>query len=92
MSAPNTAPIEFPSDPRVEHRYAVLNGIRYHYLLAEPKNAKPKVTVFLVCVGVFISPEVICIWAAKQNKSCHNQFKDGLLDFNPKKYAQKAIS
>jgi hypothetical protein len=48
MSAPKTGPIQFPEDPRVEHRYASLNDRRYHYLFAEPKNGPPKATVFLV--------------------------------------------
>ena len=29
-------------------RYATLNGVRYHYLFAEPKDGKVKATVFLV--------------------------------------------
>lgn len=40
-------PIEFPEDPRVEHRFADLNGNRYHYLYGEPKDGI-KGTVFLV--------------------------------------------
>jgi len=41
-------PIQFPTDPRVEDRYAVLNGTKYHYLYAEPKNGQYTHTVFLV--------------------------------------------
>jgi hypothetical protein len=43
-----TLPIALPDDPRIEHRFAQLNGIRYHYLYAEPSGGKWKATVFLV--------------------------------------------
>jgi hypothetical protein len=42
-----TLPISLPEDPRVEHRFAQVNGIRYHYLYAEPAE-KWRATVFLV--------------------------------------------
>jgi pimeloyl-ACP methyl ester carboxylesterase len=35
-----------PTDPRVTHEYADLNGIRYHYLHASP--SAPTATVFLI--------------------------------------------
>jgi hypothetical protein len=44
-----TLPIALPDDPRVQHRFAILNGIRYHYLYAEPSSGKWRATVFLVC-------------------------------------------
>jgi hypothetical protein len=47
--AQNSQPIGLPNDPRVQHRYSILNGIKYHYLYAEPKNEEPRETVFLVC-------------------------------------------
>jgi len=40
--------IKLPSDPRVQHRYTYLNGIRYHYLYAEPQNGVYRATVFLI--------------------------------------------
>jgi hypothetical protein len=43
-----TLPIALPNDPRVEHRFAKLNGVRYHYLYAEPSGGKWRATVFLV--------------------------------------------
>ena len=42
-------PIKFPEDPRIQHKYANLNGYRYHYLLGEPKAKTWKGTVLLVC-------------------------------------------
>ncbi|KAH6625736.1 Alpha/Beta hydrolase protein [Boeremia exigua] len=35
-------------DPRVQHRYAVLNGVKYHYLYAEPEGGKWSDTVVLI--------------------------------------------
>jgi pimeloyl-ACP methyl ester carboxylesterase len=35
-----------PDDKRVEHRFATLNGVKYHYLYASP--AKPVATIFLI--------------------------------------------
>jgi hypothetical protein len=46
-----TLPIALPDDPRVEHRFAQLNGVRYHYLYAEPSGGKWRATVFLVSLG-----------------------------------------
>jgi hypothetical protein len=43
-----TLPIALPDDPRVEHRFAKLNGVQYHYLYAEPSGGKWRATVFLV--------------------------------------------
>jgi hypothetical protein len=43
-------PIAFPTDPRVEHRFAQLSGTRYHYLYAEPQDRPFRETVFLVCM------------------------------------------
>jgi hypothetical protein len=43
-------PIQFPNDPRVKNRYAIVNGAKYHYIYAEPKDGQFKHTVFLVCV------------------------------------------
>lgn len=34
-------------DPRVQHRFAVLNGTKYHYLFAQPEG-HVKATIFLV--------------------------------------------
>jgi hypothetical protein len=47
---PSAEPIDLPNDPRVQHRYALLNGVKYHYLYAEPKNGEVRVTVVLVCI------------------------------------------
>ena len=41
-------PIDPVSDPRVEHRYATLNGQKYHYLYAVPRSGDYQHTVFLV--------------------------------------------
>lgn len=35
-----------PTDPRITHEYALLNGIRYHYLSASPPS--PTATIFLI--------------------------------------------
>src|ERR1700739_4485602 len=43
-----TLPIALPDDPRVKHRFATLNGVKYHYLYAEPSGGKWKATIFLV--------------------------------------------
>jgi hypothetical protein len=43
-----TLPIALPDDPRVEHRFAKLNGVQYHYLYAEPSGGKWRATIFLV--------------------------------------------
>ncbi|CAN9314431.1 unnamed protein product [Alternaria alternata] len=40
-------PIDPVSDPRVEHRYATLNGQKYHYLYAVPRSGDYQHTVFL---------------------------------------------
>ncbi|KAI8634980.1 Alpha/Beta hydrolase protein [Xylariaceae sp. FL1651] len=36
-----------PNDPRVEHKFAEVGDITYHYMLAKPKG-KPTATVFLI--------------------------------------------
>jgi soluble epoxide hydrolase / lipid-phosphate phosphatase len=36
-----------PSDPRVQHHHVLLNGINYHYLLAQP-TSPPRATIFLI--------------------------------------------
>jgi pimeloyl-ACP methyl ester carboxylesterase len=41
-------PIDPVSDPRVEHRYATLNGQKYHYLYAVPRSGDYQHTVFLI--------------------------------------------
>jgi hypothetical protein len=43
-----TLPITLPDDPRVEHRSATLNGVKHHYLYAEPSGGKWKATICLV--------------------------------------------
>jgi hypothetical protein len=43
-------PINLPNDPRVKSRYNTLNGIKYHYLFAEPKDGVVRETVFLVSI------------------------------------------
>jgi hypothetical protein len=48
---PKAEPIDLPNDPRVQHRYALLDGIKYHYLYAEPKNREATHTVFLVGIA-----------------------------------------
>jgi hypothetical protein len=55
------APIQFPDDSRVQHRFANLNRIRYHYLYAEPQNRKWKETVFLVSLVIQFSA-VFCFY------------------------------
>jgi hypothetical protein len=44
-------PINLPNDPRFEHRFANVNGTRYHYLFAEPKDRVARATVVLVSVS-----------------------------------------
>lgn len=44
-------PIDLPNDDRVQHRYVVLNGSRYHYLYSEPKSGSYQYTVFLVVLS-----------------------------------------
>jgi hypothetical protein len=41
-------PIDPVSDPRVEHKFAKLNGYNYHYLYAVPQSGEYTHTVFLV--------------------------------------------
>ncbi|KAI2626625.1 epoxide hydrolase [Hypoxylon sp. NC1633] len=36
-----------PNDPRVEHKFSSFGDIKYHYMLAKPKD-KPTATVFLI--------------------------------------------
>ncbi|KAI1826136.1 alpha/beta-hydrolase [Xylaria intraflava] len=36
-----------PNDPRVEHKFAEVDGFKYHYMLAKPAG-KPTATVFLI--------------------------------------------
>jgi soluble epoxide hydrolase / lipid-phosphate phosphatase len=36
-----------PTDPRVQHQHILLNGINYHYLLAQP-SSNPHATIFLI--------------------------------------------
>jgi soluble epoxide hydrolase/lipid-phosphate phosphatase len=36
-----------PTDPRVQHQHILLNGINYHYLLAQP-SSPPRATIFLI--------------------------------------------
>jgi hypothetical protein len=48
-------PIDFPDDPRLEHRFGSLNGVQYHFLYAEPPNKKWKETVFLVSLDCSFS-------------------------------------
>jgi len=48
MASPKAEPVNLPNDSRFEHRYANVNGIKYHYLFAEPKDGKVKATVVLV--------------------------------------------
>jgi soluble epoxide hydrolase / lipid-phosphate phosphatase len=36
-----------PADPRVQHQLVLLNGINYHYLLAQP-SSPPRATIFLI--------------------------------------------
>lgn len=36
-----------PNDPRIQHKFANLNGLTYHYLLAEP-TGPPRATIFLI--------------------------------------------
>ena len=43
-------PIDPFFDSRVEHKWAQVNGKRYHYLLGVPKGGKWNATVFLVCI------------------------------------------
>lgn len=42
-------PIDVWSDPRVEHKTALVNGQTYKYLLGVPEGGKFRATVFLVC-------------------------------------------
>lgn len=51
---PNTLPIDLPNDDRIQHRYALLNGTKYHYLYAEPKTGSYQYTVFLVSLIVIV--------------------------------------
>ncbi|KAG9189736.1 soluble epoxide hydrolase / lipid-phosphate phosphatase [Alternaria panax] len=41
-------PVDPVSDPRIEHRYAILNGQKYHYLYAVPQSGEYQHTVFLI--------------------------------------------
>ncbi|KAJ3580017.1 hypothetical protein NPX13_g540 [Xylaria arbuscula] len=36
-----------PNDPRVEHKFTEVGGVKYHYMLAKPAE-KPVATVFLI--------------------------------------------
>lgn len=36
-----------PTDPRIRHQHILLNGINYHYLLAQP-SSPPRATIFLI--------------------------------------------
>jgi hypothetical protein len=47
-------PIKPGTDPRIEHKSAVLNGHTYHYLYAVPPSGKYTHTVFLVKMRVYI--------------------------------------
>jgi hypothetical protein len=80
-----TLPIALPDDPRVEHRFALLNGIRYHYLYAEPSGGKWKATLFLVgrsAGGLWVSFTTDGIFAKQINAThvmtmSHCRFTDG---------------
>lgn len=50
-----TTPIDPFSDPRIEHKTAVLNGHTYHYLYGEPKDGNFRATIFLVGISKFSS-------------------------------------
>ncbi|TID15168.1 Alpha/Beta hydrolase protein [Venturia nashicola] len=46
--ATRPVPIDVWSDPRIEHKTAVVNGQRYKYLYGVPKDGEWKQTVFLI--------------------------------------------
>jgi len=52
-------PIDVYSDPRVEHKTALVNGQRYKYLLGVPEGREFRATVFLVCIerAVFLNDQ-----------------------------------
>ncbi|GAB7346023.1 hypothetical protein MBLNU457_4794t1 [Dothideomycetes sp. NU457] len=37
-----------PNDPRITHKYATLNGKKYHYILAIPESGDYRATIFLI--------------------------------------------
>jgi len=60
--SPSAEPVNLPDDPRFEHRFASVNGVKYHYLLAEPKGRSVRATVVLVSFRTLASPRLLARW------------------------------